>query len=70
MNDHRIGVRPPRSSAIQPMNSAWLEIRFSSPDSTRMYSARRGTSTSSSFSNAMTGAHSLNSALTYSSGSV
>ena len=42
MNDHRIGVRPPRSSAIQPMNRAWLAIRLSSPVSTRMYSARRG----------------------------
>ena len=34
-----------------------------------MYSARRGTSTSSSFSNAITGDHSQNSELTYSSGS-
>ena len=37
--------------------------------STRMYSARRGTWTSRSFSNAITGAHSQNSELTYSSGS-
>ena len=34
-----------------------------------MYSARRGTWTSSSFSNAITGDHSQNSELTYSSGS-
>ena len=62
-------MSPPRSSAIQPWNSAWLETRSSSPVSTRMYSARRGTWTSSSFSNAITGAHSMNSELTYSSGS-
>ncbi len=70
MNDHRIGVRPPRSSAIQPRKRAWLAIRLSSDERTRMYSARRGTWTSMSFSNARTGAHSLNSELTYSSGSV
>ena len=69
MKLYRIGVRPPRSSAIQPMNRAWLAMRSSSPVSTRMYSARRGTSTSSSFSNAITGDHSQNSELTYSSGS-
>ena len=70
MNPHRIGVRPPRSRAIQPTNMMWLMTRLSSPVSTRMYSARRGTCTSMSFSNAMTGAHSMNSELTYSSGSV
>ena len=69
MNDHRIGVNPPRSSAIQPRNSAWLATRLSSAERTRMYSARRGTCTSSSFSNAMTPGHSQNSELTYSSGS-
>jgi hypothetical protein len=69
MKLHRMGVRPPRSSAIQPMNRAWLAIRFSSVERTRMYSARRGTSTSSSFSKAMTPGHSQNSELTYSSGS-
>ena len=54
---------------MKPWNRAWLETRSSSPVSTRMYSARRGTSTSSSCSNAITGAHSQNSELTYSSGS-
>ncbi len=34
-----------------------------------MYSARRGTCTSMSFSNELTAAHSWNSELTYSSGS-
>ncbi len=70
MNDHRIGVSPPRSSAIQPRKRAWLATRLSSDERTRMYSARRGTCTSMSFSKASTGAHSLNSELTYSSGSV
>ena len=69
MNDHRIGVSPPRSSAIQPRKRAWLAIRLSSVESTRMYSALRGTCTSSSFSNAMTPGHSQNSELMYSSGS-
>jgi len=60
---------PPRSSASQPMKRAWLTIRFSSQTSTRMYSARRGTVTSSSFSAAITGTSSLNIEATYSSGS-
>ena len=47
----------------------WLAIRLSSPERTRMYSARRGTSTSRSFSKARTAPHSLKSELTYSSGS-
>ena len=42
----------------------WAPVR------TRMYSARRGTWTSASFSKAMTGAHSQKSEATYSSGSV
>ncbi len=70
MKLQRMGVRPPRSRANQPMNSAWLAIRFSSPVRTRMYSARRGTCTSASFSNAITGAHSQKRDATYSSGSV
>ena len=52
------------------MNRAWLAIRLSSPARTRMYSARRGTWTSRSFSKAITGDHSQNSELMYSSGSV
>ncbi len=51
------------------MNRAWLEIRLSSQARTRMYSARRGTLTSSSFSAAMTGTSSLNIEAMYSSGS-
>jgi len=70
INDQRIGVRPPRSSAIQPWKSVWLAMRLSSMVSTRMYCARRGTSTSMSFSKAATGAASQKSELTYSSGSV
>ena len=66
---HRIGVIPPRSRAYQPRNSMWLAIRFSSPVSTRMYSARRGTCTSSSFSKDITGLHSQKRELMYSSGS-
>ena len=66
---HRIGVIPPRSRAYQPMYSMWLAIRFSSAESTRMYSARRGTSTSRSFSNERTAPHSLKSELMYSRGS-
>ena len=51
------------------MNIEWDRIRFSSVASTRMYSARRGTSTSRSFSKASTPGHSQNSELMYSSGS-
>ncbi len=51
------------------MNRAWLATRLSSDERTRMYSARRGTSTSSSFSNAITPGHSQKSDETYSRGS-
>ncbi len=66
---HRMGVMPPRSRAYQPMNSMWLATRFSSAERTRMYSARRGTWTSSSFSKDSTAPHSLKRELMYSSGS-
>ena len=69
MKLHRIGVRPPRSRAIQPMNSECDRIRLSSVERTRMYSARRGTWTSRSFSKASTPGHSQKSELMYSSGS-
>ncbi len=51
------------------MKSMWLAIRFSSAERTRMYSARRGTWTSRSFSKESTAPHSLKSELMYSSGS-
>ncbi len=51
------------------MNRVWLWTRSSSPERTRMYSARRGAWTSMSFSKAWTAAHSWKSELTYSSGS-
>ena len=50
---------PPMSSARKPIIRPWLNTRFSSTTSARMYSARFGALIPYSFSNAIAGACSL-----------
>ena len=59
MKPYRIGVRPPMSSARNPIIRPWLKTRFSSTTSARMYSARGGALMPYSFSKAIAGACSL-----------